>query len=64
MNQQLILILLILYLDIFPKPLPALINEDKISKDHLISVKQIEQLVEESVLNVRRMNKIIPKQNI
>ena len=35
MNQQLILILLILYLDIFPKPLPALINEDKISEDHL-----------------------------
>lgn len=44
--------------------IPALINEYKISEDHSISVKQIEQLVEESVLNVRRMNKIIPKQNI
>ena len=58
------LILLILYLDIFPKPLPALINEDKISEDHLISVKQIEQLVKEFVLNECRMSKIVPKQNI
>ena len=44
--------------------MPALINEDKISKDHLISVKQIEQLVEEFVLNECRMNKIVPKRYI